>query len=325
MDSEVLACLPFLSDVPAEALRSEGHLLQPFAVGAGETLIREGETDDGLLIVVRGEVSVQVGPKRLEVARAGRGEILGETALFRPAWQRESTLRTATAATLVILSGVAIQAMRTAHSPLLAALEAHALTSLGRRLRRMALNAPQSLLQPRPPATVSWFRKVTTGWFGAPPSAPAAPNATDVLRAHHPDLTGAANLGRILTPVRIEPEQVVSSPAEARPGLRLLSEGEIELHDPRSRPGDLRVIGRLSPGDLVDPVALVHGHTATARAVATRPGWVLELSRDTVEAHLRQCGQPGTPLRQLLYTALFAELVDRNTTWYARWEAEKAA
>jgi hypothetical protein len=76
---------------------------------------------------------------------------------------------------------------------------------------------------------------------------------------------------------------------------------------------------------VIDPVSLVHGHTPSAEAVATESGWVLSLSRDDLETLLRRPGAAGQALRQLLYASLFSEIVDRNTAWCSRWEAEQAA
>ena len=51
MGPEILASLPFLSAVSPDRIRAEGHLLQCFAVGAGEVLIREGEVELRLHVV----------------------------------------------------------------------------------------------------------------------------------------------------------------------------------------------------------------------------------------------------------------------------------
>ena len=88
----------FVGLEPTRLARDLEHL-QPFTVGAGEVLVQQGELDDALLMVLDGEVSIEVGQPALEVARAVKSEIIGETALFRPAWRREATLRTATTCT----------------------------------------------------------------------------------------------------------------------------------------------------------------------------------------------------------------------------------
>jgi CRP-like cAMP-binding protein len=325
MDPEVLASLPFLSGLSPDRIRAEGHLLQCFAVGAGETLIREGEVDDGLLVIVEGEVAVQVGARRLEVARAGRGEVLGETALFRPAWRRESTLSTTQPSTLIVISGPSIQAMRTAGSPLLAALEAYALTSLGRRLRRMALNAPPSLLAPRVAEPVGWFQRVTGALFGSGAEPSGIPDVKSALAGLQTGVAGIDSLAPYLRPASFYSEEVLLSAEVSRPALQLVVSGEVELRDARCEAGEDRVVGRLGAGSVIDPVSLVHGHTPTAQAVGTESGCVLSLSRENLEMLLRRPGTAGQALRQLLYTALFSEIVDRNTAWCTRWEAAQAA
>ena len=68
MNTTLLARVPFLADVPADRLRADLPLLQPFSVGPDEVLIQEGEVDDALLIILEGSVQVEVGDPALVVA-----------------------------------------------------------------------------------------------------------------------------------------------------------------------------------------------------------------------------------------------------------------
>ena len=54
-------------------------------------------------------------------------------------------------------------------------------------------------------------------------------------------------------------------------------------------------------------------------AVAQTWGWTLTLPRDVLQQRLRDATPQGQALRRILYDALFADLVARNTAWHERW------
>ncbi len=70
-----------LAGTQREALAEE-LIFMPFA--AGETVTREGETDDGLYILIEGQASVRIGTARdgREVATLGAGQFFGEMSLM---------------------------------------------------------------------------------------------------------------------------------------------------------------------------------------------------------------------------------------------------
>lgn len=81
---EALASVDLFRAMP-EKLREElaGQLEHtPFA--AGEAITREGDTDDGLYMIVRGEAVVRIGrgPEEREVARLQPGQFFGEMSLM---------------------------------------------------------------------------------------------------------------------------------------------------------------------------------------------------------------------------------------------------
>lgn len=324
MNTTLLARVPFLADVPADRLRADLPLLQPFSVGPDEVLIQEGEVDDALLIILEGSVQVEVGDPALVVAEARAGEILGETALFRPAWRREATLRTQTACRIIVLGGPAIAALRSAGSPTLAAIERHALQSIARRLRRVALNAPPEVLEALPDDAPPSLLSRLTSWLwgeGARAHPQQPPDVEACLAQAFPDLPPAvcAALAQDFTAEPFFAEQPIASTEEHAPPLRILAAGQVELRDPRGPAFEQRVVGRLGPGDLIDPVRAVHGHMGQTMAVAQTWGWTLTLPRDVLQQRLRDATPQGQALRRILYDALFADLVARNTAWHERW------
>ena len=321
MNTTLLARVPFLADVPADRLRADLPLLQPFSVGPDEVLIQEGEVEDALLIILEGSVQVEVGDPALVVAEARAGEILGETALFRPAWRREATLRTQTACRIIVLGGPAIAALRSAGSPTLAAIERHALQSIARRLRRVALNALPEVLEALPttrrPASCPASRPGCGARAPAPTpssrptSRPASPRPSPTSPRRVRGAGAGLHRGALLA------EQPIASTEEHAPCPHPRG-GSGGLRDPRGPAFEQRVAGRLGPGGLIDRARGPRPHGADH---GRRPDLGLDADppRDVLQQRLRDATPQGQALRRILYDALFADLVARNTAWHERW------
>lgn len=321
MQPTELLRIPFLAGLERDDLAQALATLEPFSVGPGEVLVEAGEVDDALLLLLEGEVSIQVGEPPLEVARARAGEVVGETALFRPAWRREAGVVTAKACRVVVLTGERIAALRARRSPVLAAIERHALRSIGRRLRRVAMQAPPEALEVHEePAPEGLFDRIRQWfWAEARPSVAASPPPIDALLERHHTAQAAQRLSARFGARSLRAEEVLVDTVDPDPPLLLVGQGTVELRDPRGNPDEQRVVGRLGAGSLVNPLSVVHGHVPLYRAVSVRGGWVYSLPRATVTELLHDPGPDGAALRMLLYTALFDELVTRNSVWHDRW------
>jgi CRP-like cAMP-binding protein len=330
LEIDILRRLPYLAGLSRDDLSAAAPMMTTFSVGVGEVLIQAGEVDDALLLVLEGEVAIEVGEPALEVARARVGDVLGETALFRPAWRRQATLRTATPCRVVLLDGARIAALRASGSAVLAAMERHALQSIGRRLRGVALQAPPAVLEPlASPAPETLLARLNRWlWQEARTNnSSPAPSATSLLLSQGAARSPAAlaNVAGLFRSVAVREEQVLVSAVDAAPALLLVASGVVELRDPHGSPHEQRVVGRLGPGQLVNPLSLVHGHVPLARAVSVQSGWVHRLPRETVAELLSSPRPEGGALRELLYTSLFESLVRRNTAWHDRWRSKQAA
>jgi CRP/FNR family cyclic AMP-dependent transcriptional regulator len=77
-----------------------GRSADTAAVGAGETLVQEGEAGREFFVVLSGEVSVRVGDQ--EVAVLKEGEWFGELAIIDPA-PRDATVQTLTPCELLVI------------------------------------------------------------------------------------------------------------------------------------------------------------------------------------------------------------------------------
>ena len=80
----VLASVDLFRALPDDARASLARQLAYMPFAAGEAITREGEMDEGLYMIVRGEASVQIGTGReaREVARLTAGRFFGEMSLM---------------------------------------------------------------------------------------------------------------------------------------------------------------------------------------------------------------------------------------------------
>ena len=215
-------------------------------------------------------MQVEVGDPALVVAEARAEEILGETALFRPAWRREATLRTQTACGSSCWAAPPSprcsrraarprghRAPRPGHRPPPpAGRPQRAPRGAGGAPRRRAAQPPRPASRPgcgaRAPAPTPSSRPTSR------PLAPAFPDLPPPCAALAQDFTAEPFFA----------EQPIASTEEHAPPLRILAAGQVELRDPRGPAFEQRVVGRLGPGDLIDPVRAVHGHMGQTMAVA---------------------------------------------------------
>ncbi len=77
---ELLRGVPLLGWLPSVALERLVSKLEPIQVAAGAVLLREGDMGDRAYVIERGEAVVSVGER--EIARLGRGDLVGEIALL---------------------------------------------------------------------------------------------------------------------------------------------------------------------------------------------------------------------------------------------------
>lgn len=75
--------VPIFSDLDGESLAEVASIAEELERGPGDEIIREGDVDDSLYVLVAGRVSVTKGDRVL--AELGEGEVVGELALLDPA------------------------------------------------------------------------------------------------------------------------------------------------------------------------------------------------------------------------------------------------
>ncbi|MBX3250075.1 MAG: mechanosensitive ion channel family protein [Myxococcales bacterium] len=105
---EALRQVDFLRALPDGARHrlAEGATSRLYA--PAEVIIEEGAQGEELFIIQRGEVRVEVGRSRREVARLGRGQFFGEMSLMTGE-QRKASVRAVTEAELLVISRQALR------------------------------------------------------------------------------------------------------------------------------------------------------------------------------------------------------------------------
>ena len=119
--------LPLFRSVSKAKLMEALAAFMPSEVDPGQVLMVEGEADRSMVLVLDGELSVHIGRDNVEVARMGRGEVVGEMALFGVLDRRAATVRTLSPCRLLILDLSGLTFLRRKRSPVVTLLEEYAL------------------------------------------------------------------------------------------------------------------------------------------------------------------------------------------------------
>ena len=79
---EILAHVPMLAPLPAEAHQALAALVVESLFADGEVIVREGDAGDSMFVVVSGAVAITIGAERREVAVTKAGGYFGEMSLL---------------------------------------------------------------------------------------------------------------------------------------------------------------------------------------------------------------------------------------------------
>src|SRR3954451_11667479 len=117
--AEVLAAVPLLEGLETAELAELARVMHRRTIGEGEMLWHQGDDAREVLFIVDGEVSTAlhvVGAGTVEIARAGRGAILGEIALLDRRGHTMS-VRAIEATTVLALSRMDFEAVLASKRP----------------------------------------------------------------------------------------------------------------------------------------------------------------------------------------------------------------
>lgn len=141
---ELLRASPLFRELDAAAIEALERVAEERVLPPGETIAREGEPGDSLLVVARGAVRVlrQTANGEQLLGVHGSGAILGEMALLTGE-ARNATLLAATTVTLAVLPRAAFQALSEEHPEVLRRCwMAHAEHQLDNTLRASGRDSP---------------------------------------------------------------------------------------------------------------------------------------------------------------------------------------
>jgi CRP-like cAMP-binding protein len=99
-----LKSVKIFSALSGEELAEVAQIAEELERGPGDEIIKEGDVDESLYVIVMGRVSVLKGQRTL--AELGDGEVVGELALLDPA-PRGATVRALSDVTLLRIGGEA--------------------------------------------------------------------------------------------------------------------------------------------------------------------------------------------------------------------------
>lgn len=271
--------LPLFRAVSRAKLDEALNVLMPCEVPAGQVLMQEGEADRSMFIVLEGEVSVVVGQTQTEVARLGRGELVGEMALFGMLDRRAATVVTLTNARLLILDAGGMMHLRRQRSQVINLLEEHALSTMARRLRMTNARIGHMATGAALPGANSGglWGKVSSVFGGRRASIPE-PNVYSVLQAspsfREADPRVVEQISRHLSTRFVAAGERIVTEGDAGGEAFIVGSGLVDVYRAAGSKTHERV-ARMREGGFFGIVSLVDGAPRSATCVAAEPTWLI--------------------------------------------------
>jgi CRP-like cAMP-binding protein len=285
-----------------------------YEFGAGEVLLEEGESDRSMLVIVDGDLEVSLGG--VPLGRAGRGDLVGEMALFGSFDRRSATVTSVSATKVLVLDEEALRFLRLGDNPLARHLEMLALRTIASRLRetdqRIAARAAGEPVGRTPQKGGGLLGRLASvlGMSGDVPRT-APPRVLDVLRSTH---GFAGRDEQILAAVAARFELVPSAAGEAlveegRPGEHayIVAEGKIGVYCNVGADRSERV-ATLGPGHVFGVVALADARARTATCRALEPAYLVRIPGPVYRQLETENSPEGRAFRRGLIDALSVQL-----------------
>jgi CRP-like cAMP-binding protein len=289
MDAQDIVRINLFSGLDAEQRAQALAAFKVYELGADEVLLEEGEPDRSMMIVLEGELEVSLGGVAL--ARAGRGDLLGEMAMFSSFDRRSATVTSRAFSRVAILDEEGIRFLRLNNNPLARQLESATLRTLSTRLRetdqRIAARASGEPLGPGTNRGLLGRLATVLGVGGEVPRT-APPRVVDVLRATH-GFAGKEEqiLNGLAVRLEVKPYatgEVIVHEGRTADDAFIVAEGRVGVYC-NVGPERYERVATLGPGHVFGVVALTDAQTRTATCRAVEPCYLLRI--------------PGTSFRQL--------------------------
>jgi CRP-like cAMP-binding protein len=306
--------LPLFAGIDARDAAEALAAFVPAHFGPGELLVAEGESDRSMILVLDGELSVTVGDPPTELARLGRGEVVGEMTLLGILNRRAATVRTVAETRMLILDADGLAHLRKSASSLVAKLEVSALNTLARRLRetdrRIAALAKGSPLQVGRPQGL-WARLAAA--FGGKGGAPQGPAPTpEVVLSESVAFRNQSPEATLDLASQLQVEPVSQGTTIVEEGAMggdafVIGAGEVGVYR-ATRDERYEKLATLSEGSLFGLAALIDGQARTATCVASTPVWLLRISGDLFREISGSAGPAGRVFRRAVVEAMSGQL-----------------
>lgn len=277
--------LPLFRSVSKAKLMEALAAFMPSEVDPGQVLMVEGEADRSMVLVLDGELSVHIGRDNVEVARMGRGEVVGEMALFGVLDRRAATVRTLSPCRLLILDLSGLTFLRRKRSPVVTLLEEYALVIMARRLRQTNERIGQvGRGEPLPQKTGGslWGRVSSIfggGRGGGGPTPDPLVFLVNLPAFREQDPGSIAALAARLKPEAVPAGEVIVREGEAGDRAWLLLSGQVQVY--RSCGGDHHErIARLREGSFFGLASIIDGSPRSATCIAETSCWVAVVPGD---------------------------------------------
>lgn len=310
IDAAEVHRLPIFRPLSRVRLDEALGVLMPCEVEAGQTLIVEGEADRSMFIVVEGELSVYVGGGHTEIARASKGELVGEMALFGVLDRRSATVRSRTNCRILVLDEAGLQFLRRKRSAVADLLEEAALLALANRLRKTndyigGLAQGEQLPADSASGLLGGFRGRSARRKAGPSPDPVAamrdaPSFRDQEARIVEELAGRLESVFAAQGTRITREGQSDGPAY------LLMSGRIDVFRATTEALSERV-ARIREGGLCGVVSMVDGGPRSATCVASQPSWLLVMPNELLFG-----GEQVLPRETMVFRRALLEALSRQ-------------
>ncbi len=275
----------------------------PCEIGPGEVLMREGEADRAMVILLHGEASVFIGETRIELTRVGPGEILGDMALFGSIGRRSATVITSKPCQILLLDAEGLKHLRRRRNPVVGELEHFALSTASRRLRETwRLISSVAVGEPRLPGTdglLRFFRKRPEGRRPQPYQSLVQAEGLRDRASQTLD-----ELAELVEPVMLRQGEILFREGDPPGSGYIVVSGGVDLYGTTLRETYERVM-RLRQGQGLGMLSLVDGLPRLGTAVAHEPSWLLELP---LHVFSDADGSDDSAMRSMLRITAFSSL-----------------
>ncbi|MCB9670322.1 MAG: cyclic nucleotide-binding domain-containing protein [Alphaproteobacteria bacterium] len=297
-------------DISTRRAEEAAMRFEPLEVAAGQPIATEGEVNDAMLFVERGEVIVIAGG--FEVARMGAGSIIGEIGLFTHA-VRTATVVAAEDTVLQTLSRRSFAELRNAGNPIAFRIELRAVEQLASRLRQVTADIVQvatetpSMLQPArrtseygghpiplPPSRIHTALAAATAFYGSPPKA-------------------LERLVGLIEARTFRPGETLASDGRDDGPMYVLAHGQIDMVAPVD--GRQVRIATLDPGEVFNLMQHVDEKPRPVAWVAREGVTVLAIHQNDVVKMLRTHDLPGSVMRIAMIRSLSDRVNQANATF----------